>query len=72
MENLEQIKKAVENAIGNNKIEGYTVTTEEKNLILEILSKYQENARNVTIDYLLENSQLMSETKGENKNVKQK
>ncbi len=68
----DKIKKAVENAIGNNKIEGYTVTTEEKNLILEILSKYQENARNVTIDYLLENSQLMSETKGENKNVKQK
>lgn len=36
----DKIQKAMKNAIGNNKIEGYDVLDEEKELISHVIKKY--------------------------------
>lgn len=49
----EQIKNAINQAAGNNMIEGHDVTEDEKNLILRIFQEYKGNYGDKAIDSLL-------------------
>lgn len=49
----EQIKKELEKASGNNRMEGHNITKDEENLILEIFQKYKGNYGEKAIDSLL-------------------
>ena len=49
----EQIRTEIDKAVGNNKIEGYDVSFEEKDLILRIFEKYKGDYGDKAIDSLL-------------------
>ncbi len=49
----EQIRTEIDKAAGNNKIEGYDVSLEEKDLILRIFEKYKGDYGDKAIDSLL-------------------
>ena len=49
----EQIKTEIDKAAGNNKIEGYDISLEEKDLILRIFEKYKGDYGDKAIDSLL-------------------
>ncbi len=49
----EQIRTEIDKAVGNNKIEGYDVSLEEKDLILRIFEKYKGDYGDKAIDSLL-------------------
>ncbi|HIR49019.1 MAG TPA: hypothetical protein IAB35_03480 [Candidatus Faecimonas gallistercoris] len=49
----EKITAAIKNAMGNNKIEGYDVTPEERELIETVLQKYEGEYKDRAIKSLL-------------------
>lgn len=49
----EQMKDAINQAAGSNKIEGHNVSDEEKSLILKIFQKYKGDCSDKAIDSLL-------------------
>lgn len=49
----EQIRTEIDKAAGNNKIEGYDISLEEKDLILRIFEKYKGDYGDKAIDSLL-------------------
>lgn len=66
----EEIKHAINQAAGNNKIEGHNVSDEEKNIILRIYQKYQGNYGDKAIDSLLFGiAQEVKDREGKEKHV---
>lgn len=49
----ERIRTEIDKAAGNNKIEGYDISLEEKDLILRIFEKYKGDYGDKAIDSLL-------------------